>query len=137
MSNLFSAVLALYRRYFFHYRTYKLEYRAREWKCPFECYHDEECDFYVDVHGYCCYGSWTYTGACVACWTNQVTLYVKNGKDNLLNKHQKKYIHESSDVFYGGCPRFKKSIFISRRPHKRFLMIWYWYPLQKNILILL
>ena len=68
----------------FYYRTYKYEYRGDLWKCPFECYHDDDCDFYVDVHSYCCYGKWSQdVNSYVVSWSNDVTLYVKNGKDDL------------------------------------------------------
>ena len=67
----------------FLYRTYKYEYRGDLWKCPFECYHDDDCDFYVDVHSYCCYGKWSQdVNSYVVSWSNDVTLYVKNGKDD-------------------------------------------------------
>ena len=67
----------------FYYRTYKYEYRGDLWKCPFECYHDDDCDFYVDVHSYCCYGKWSQdVNSYVVSWSNDVTLYVKNGKDD-------------------------------------------------------
>ena len=74
----------IYTSYYlvFHYRTYKYEYRGDLWKCPFECYHDDDCDFYVDVHNYCCYGKWSLTGSHVVGWSNDVALYVKNGKDD-------------------------------------------------------
>ena len=64
----------------FYFRTYKIEYRPTIWKCFFECYHDDNCDFFVDVHGYCCYGDFQYTGNPATTWTDQVTIYVKNGK---------------------------------------------------------
>merc|ERR1712165_104676 len=61
--------------------TYKYEYRGDLWKCPFECYHDDDCDFYVDVHSYCCYGKWSQdVNSYVVSWSNDVTLYVKNGR---------------------------------------------------------
>ena len=62
-----------------HHRIYKIENRNSVWKCFFECYHDEQCDFFVDVHSYCCFGDFNYTGSPPITWTDDVTLYVKKG----------------------------------------------------------
>ena len=54
------------------------------WKCFFECYHDDKCDYFVDVHWHCCYGDFQHTGSPATTWTNDVTVYVKNGKPTFL-----------------------------------------------------
>ena len=62
-----------------NHRIYKIENRNSIWKCFFECHHDEQCDFFVDVHSYCCFGDFHYTGSTPITWTDDVTLYVKKG----------------------------------------------------------
>ena len=62
------------------FRVYKTEHRPTIWKCFFECYHDDKCDYFVDVHSYCCYGDFQHTGSPAVTWSNDVTVYVKNGK---------------------------------------------------------
>ena len=64
----------------FQCRIYKIEQRPTIWKCFFECYHDDKCDYFVDVHSYCCYGDFQHTGGPAVTWSNDVTVYVKNGK---------------------------------------------------------
>ena len=64
---------------------YKYETRAHTRKCSFECFHDNTCDFFVDVHGYCLYGRWAYTGAKIISWTDDVTIYNKIGMINSEN----------------------------------------------------
>ena len=75
---------------FSQYRVYKIEHRPTIAKCFFECYHDDKCDYFVDVHSYCCYGDFQHTGNPATTWTNQVTVYVKNGKSAF--HLQKKYL---------------------------------------------
>ena len=64
---------------------YKYETRAHTRKCSFECFHDDTCDFFVDVHSYCLYGRWAYTGAKIISWTDDVTIYNKIGMINSEN----------------------------------------------------
>ena len=59
--------------------VYKYESRPTFRKCCFECYHDDTCDFFVDVHSHCFYGRYSYTGSQITSHTNRVNLYVKNG----------------------------------------------------------
>ena len=61
---------------------YKYESRHHLRKCSFECYHDATCDFFVDVHGYCLYGRWSYTGSKIISWTDNVQIYNKKGVSN-------------------------------------------------------
>ena len=61
--------------------VYKYEHRTHTRKCSFECYHDDSCDFYVDVHSYCLYGRYSYTGNTIIGWTDNVNLYNKKGKN--------------------------------------------------------
>lgn len=69
----------------FQYRIYKIEESSTSWKCFFECYHDDTCDYFVDVHSVCCYGDFQHTGSPATTWTDDVMVYVKNGKPDLLN----------------------------------------------------
>ena len=64
----------------FQCRIYKIEHRPTIWKCFFECYHDDKCDYFVDVHSHCCYGDFQHTESPATTWTDDVTVYVKNGK---------------------------------------------------------
>ena len=59
---------------------YKYEGRPVGRKCSFECYHDNNCDYYVDVHGYCLYGRFSYTGGQIIHWTDNTYVYVQKGK---------------------------------------------------------
>ena len=65
---------------------YKYESRGHTRKCSFECFHDDTCDFYVDVHGYCLYGRWSYTGNKIISWTDNVSIYNKKGKLHIKNE---------------------------------------------------
>ena len=74
------------------HRTYKIEHRPTIWKCFFECYHDDKCDFFVDVHSYCCYGDFQHTGNPATTWSNEVTLYKKKGKFKISSIHPSSYM---------------------------------------------
>ena len=48
-------------------------------RCQFECHHDNDCDFYVNVHGYCIHGRYSYTGSPATYWTDNTCLRFKKG----------------------------------------------------------
>ena len=60
--------------------VYKYIYRHNWRKCHFECHHDSSCDFFVNAHTHCFYGSFSYTGTKLGSWTDLTTLYFKNCK---------------------------------------------------------
>ena len=54
---------------------YKYTSRSDGKKCQWDCYDDEECDFYVDFY-YCYYGKFAYTG-------NPITSIVVSQHNNI------------------------------------------------------
>ena len=60
----------------------------------------------MDVHNYCCYGDFQHTGNPATTWTNQVTVYVKNGKSafHLQKKYQNKIVHRNNISILGRKP---------------------------------
>ena len=57
---------------------YKYQSRDHTKKCQFECYYDDECDFYVDYY-YCHYGKFSYTGNQIITWNYYVYYKIKFG----------------------------------------------------------
>ena len=82
----------------FQCRIYKIEQRPTIWKCFLECFHDDECDYFVDVNSHCCYGDFQYNGTATT-WTDDVTVYVKNGKQAFLLIYVDKILIKSGQVY--------------------------------------
>ena len=91
-SNIGINFLILHLENIFQYRIYKIEETPTSWKCFFECYHDDTCDYFVDVHSFCCYGDFQHTGSPATTWTDDVMVYVKNGKPDLLNLNNLRFV---------------------------------------------